>query len=95
MDANSPNLIAQLRNVRSNLSEALLHADNLEYKLLGPRPADTKENAPKPQESVASLLGDLNRLSLALLRMNQRHHEIVGDLTSDVCGAPSQPARYA
>lgn len=94
MEAPTGNFVARLRDIRANLREALLHADNLEFKLVGPRPSDAKEQAPKPTESVSSMLSEINALSLTLMRTAQRHHEILGEFGE---GNPIQgsTARYA
>lgn len=97
MEANTQNFIAQLREVRVNLQDALRNADNFEYKLLGPRPSDKASEAQlkQPAESVASLLSDLTRLSQALMKLTARHHEIVGEFSPVAdCPSPTQN-RYA
>ena len=89
------NFISQLRDVRANLIEAVRQADNFEFKLVGPRPADGLASAPKqPAESVGTLLSDLNSLSLRLAKMIDHQHEIIGEFAPKDCAAP-QPARYA
>lgn len=88
------NFIAQLREIRSNLQEAIRNADNFEYKLTGPRPADTAKNSsPKPPDCVAVLLNEIGLQSIFLAKLTQRHHEIVGDFTPDQCGEPAMPRR--
>jgi len=93
--APSPNMIAQLRGVRNTLREAVLNAENLEYKLIGPRPNDAQRGEPpKTADSVAQILGDIERLSLQLLKATTRPHEILGDFAPKDC-AEERPARYA
>ena len=90
------NFISQLRDVRGNLIEAVRLADNFEYKLIGPRPAEGLAGAPKqPAESVATLLSDVNSLSLRLAKILTHQHEIVGEFQpKDTC-AENPVNRYA
>jgi hypothetical protein len=82
------NFISQLRDIRSTLKEALLNSENLESKLVGPTPAQVGEkgNSPKPVDSIAQILGDISRLSVALVRSTTRPHEILGDFAPMECG---------
>lgn len=91
------NFIAQLREIRSSLQEAVRLADNFEYKLLGPRPSGeaTLGQAKQPSESVSSLLADISSLSVRLPKMLDHQHEIVGEFAPKDAGAPATPARYA
>jgi len=97
MEAASQNLISQLREIRSNLREALTRAENLEYKLIGPRPADAEQgSAQKTIDSVAQLLHDIDRLSIRLMGATGRPHEILGEFVPEPCEtAPLRPARHA
>ena len=77
------NFIAQLRDIRGTLKDALLNAENLEYKLVGPVPSQVGEKSPpKPIDSVAQILSDIARLSAALLKSTTRPHEIFGDFAA-------------
>lgn len=89
------NFIAQLREIRSNLQEAVRLADTFEYKLLGPRPAEgNSAQSKQPTESVSGLLADISGLSLRLPTMLDHQHEIIGEFAPKDC-APATPVRYA
>lgn len=91
---NENSFIAQLRDVRSNLQDAMRAADHLENKFVGPRPAESAASTPqKTQESIGSLLSDINGLSVRLTKMLAHQHEIVGDFAG--AQADCTPARYA
>ena len=91
----SGNFIAQLREIRSNLQEAVRLADTFEYKLLGPRPAEgTATQLKQPTESISGLLGDIADLSLRVPKMLSHQHEIIGEFQPKDC-APPQVGRYA
>lgn len=78
-------VIAQLQEIRVNLHSALRASEELENKIIGPRPCDP--SSPKPsQECVASLLSDLLSLSDQLLRLGSKQHEVIGNF-----GPPAQP----
>ena len=87
------NFINQLRDIRSNLRDAIRAASKFETKLLGPRPEDGQK--PKDtSESVISFLTEINAMSIQLTKMLAHHHEIVGDF--EPMGLPeASPARYA
>ena len=90
------NFISQLRDIRSNLQEAVRLADNFEYKLLGPRPSGESGLAQgkQPTESISALLGDIADLSLRVPKMLSHQHEIIGEFQPKDC-APPQAGRYA
>jgi len=92
----SGNFISQLREIRSNLQEAVRQADNFEYKLLGPRPAAEGNSAQlkQPTESVSGLLSDIVGLSVRLPKMLDHQHEIIGEFAPKDACAPAPP-RYA
>jgi len=87
------NFINGLREVRSNLYDALSSAERMERKLLGPRPSNPCENAPKPSESVASLLGEIFTLSVQLPKALAQHHSVIGEFAEQ--GVLAQPSRFA
>jgi hypothetical protein len=78
--------ISQLREIRGTLKEALLNAENFEYKLIGPSPSQIGEKSnPKPIDCVSQVLGDISRLSQALVKATTRPHEIFGDFAPKDC----------
>ena len=79
---------AQLFEIRSTLRDALRASEALEMKLIGPRPADPT-NTPKPTDTVASVLGEINNLSVRLAKMLGHYHDIIGDFNVAE-SAPSQ-----
>jgi hypothetical protein len=96
----SGNFISQLRDIRSNLHEAVRLADNFDYKLLGPRPAEGNTAQLKQgPDSIASLLTDINALSLRLPKMLEHQHAVIGEFSpKDDCASPQLSApqnRYA
>jgi hypothetical protein len=95
MDGNGNSFIAQLREIRSNLIDAIRTADNLEYKFVGPRPADGA-STPKPtSESVGSIMAEIGAMSVRLTKMLAHHNEIVGDLGGAELAPPISSNRYA
>jgi len=83
----SQTFISTLRGIRNTLREAVLNAENLEYKLIGPGPTVAGDKgAPKTIDTVAQVIGDIERLSSQLLKATNRPHEILGDFApKDVC----------
>ena len=92
----SGNFIAQFREIRSTLQEAVNLADNFEFKLLGPRPSgeNSLAQAKQPTETVSGFLADISALSLRLPKMLSHQHEIIGEFQPKDC-APPQVGRYA
>ena len=92
------NFVAQLRDIRGNLVEAVRLADNFEYKLVGPRPTPEGSNSAQLKqgaESVTTLLSEITSLSLRLPKMLSHQHEILGEFSpKDEC-SPQASNRYA
>jgi hypothetical protein len=83
--------IAQLREVRSNLTDAILAAADLEIKLIGPRPSDAQKSAKSDSESVGSLLSEIGALSVQLTKILNHSHEIVGEFAVAVAECAALP----
>lgn len=90
------NFISQLREIRTNLREALARAESFELKLLGPRPSDANgKSTPESIDSVGQILHEIERLSMRLMGATARPHEIFGDFTPECVTDVRPPARYA
>jgi hypothetical protein len=78
--------IDQLRDIRSNFGDAVRATSKLEHKLTGPSPSEGNLGNQKGPESVASLIAEVNGLTMQLVKMLGHQHEIVGDFqpTQDV-----------
>jgi len=95
MEASTQNFISQLREIRSNLRDALSRCENFEQKLLGPRPSDPQGKEASPAaESVGKILHDIDRLSVRLMAATARPHEIFGELTPE-CSEERPGRAYA
>ncbi len=74
--------VGTLREIRNNLRNAQVSNAQLEIKLAGASSAaGEKSDAPQPPESVGSLLADISRLSIEMVRFANGHHSVIGEFT--------------
>lgn len=79
--------IGQLREIRSNLLDAVHSNHQLEMKLVGPSGEGQSGNEKVPPETVNYLLTEIGNLSVQLVKFAARHHDILGEF------APNAPIR--
>jgi hypothetical protein len=73
-------LVDELREIRSNLAEAIGVAEQTHRKLVGPMPKDTASMPKEPSESVVTIVGDIRRQTLQLREVLQMHHNVLGEV---------------